>query len=65
MSPYRNTTKRSSNASVPTEETARTPVQCPFCGRALAVWATPEAIAHGLWIKCKNPACRREIEIKL
>ena len=38
---------------------------CPFCGRALPVWAAPEAYAHGLWVKCKNPACKREVEIKL
>lgn len=24
-----------------------------------------EARAEGIWVKCKNPACKREIEIKL
>nr|DAY92650.1 MAG TPA: cysteine-rich protein [Caudoviricetes sp.] len=51
----------SSTASVD----SRAPVPCPFCGRALPVWAAPEACAHGLWVKCKNPACKREVEIKL
>ena len=43
----------------------RAPVPCPYCGRALPVWAVPDASASGVWVKCKNPACRREIEIKL
>nr|DAY89629.1 MAG TPA: hypothetical protein [Caudoviricetes sp.] len=29
------------------------------------MWAASEAHAHGVWVKCKNPACKREIEIKL
>ena len=51
--------------SAPTEENARAPVPCPFCGRALAVWAAPDAHAAQVWVKCKNPACKREVEIKL
>ena len=51
----------SSNA-LPAAE--RKPVPCPFCGRASPVWATPAAFSGGLWVKCKNPACRREFEIK-
>nr|DAK75158.1 MAG TPA: cysteine-rich protein [Caudoviricetes sp.]DAQ98078.1 MAG TPA: cysteine-rich protein [Caudoviricetes sp.] len=43
----------------------RAPVPCPYCGRALPVWAVPDASASGVWVKCKNPACKREIEIKL
>ena len=43
----------------------RVPVHCPFCGKALPVWAVQDAAAHGVWVKCKNPACRREIEIIL
>ena len=43
----------------------RAPVPCPYCGRALAVWAAPDSRAHGVWVKCKNPACKREVEIKL
>nr|DAV92238.1 MAG TPA: cysteine-rich protein [Caudoviricetes sp.] len=45
--------------------TSRAPVPCPYCGRALPVWAENAASAHGLWVKCKNPACKREVEIKL
>lgn len=33
--------------------------------RPLPVWAIPEASARGIWVKCKNPSCRKEIEIKL
>ena len=44
---------------------SRAPVPCPYCGRALPVWAENAASAHGLWVKCKNPACKREVEIKL
>nr|DAE44300.1 MAG TPA: cysteine-rich protein [Caudoviricetes sp.] len=40
-------------------------MRCPFCGKALPVWAAENASAHGVWVKCKNPACRREIEITL
>ena len=47
------------------KENTRTPVPCPFCGRALPVWAEADARAHAVWVKCKNPACRREVEIKL
>lgn len=42
----------------------RAPVPCPYCGRALPVWAESSAIARGIWVKCKNPACKREAEIK-
>ena len=61
MKPCKSTRTLSSTASVD----SRAPVPCPFCGRALPVWAAPEAYAHGLWVKCKNPACKREVEIKL
>ena len=44
---------------------SRAPVPCPYCGRALPVWAEPHATAAGVWVKCKNPACKREVEIKL
>lgn len=29
------------------------------------IYAEPHAAAVGVWVKCKNPACKREIEIKL
>ncbi len=51
--------------SEPRKENIRTPVPCPFCGRPLPVWAEADARAHALWVKCKNPACKREVEIKL
>ena len=44
---------------------SRAPVPCPYCGRALPVWAETAAHAGGVWVKCKNPACKREVEIKL
>ena len=44
---------------------SRAPVPCPYCGKPLPVWAERTASARGVWVKCKNPACRREIEIKL
>ena len=43
----------------------RSPVLCPYCGKAAVVWAGPDAAACDLWVKCKNPACRREFEIKI
>lgn len=49
----------------PRKRTPRAPVPCPFCGRPLPVWAEADAHANALWVKCKNPACKREVEIKL
>ena len=49
----------------PRKGNPRTPVPCPFCGRPLPVWAEADAHANALWVKCKNPACKREVEIKL
>ena len=43
----------------------RLPVSCPYCGKAAVVWAGPGAAARDLWVKCKNPACRREFEIQI
>lgn len=60
-SPWPNTTSSSLTASAE----PRTPVPCPCCGRPLPVWAIPDANAKGIWVKCKNPACRREVEITL
>lgn len=45
--------------------TSRAPVPCPYCGRPLPVWAVRTATASGVWVKCKNPSCKREVEIKL
>lgn len=59
------TTKPSSTASGLGKDNTRAPVRCPLCGHPLAVWATSEAHARGLWVKCKNPACKREIEIRI
>lgn len=46
-------------------ESTRTPVPCPYCSKPLPAWAEASASAHGVWVKCKNPACKREVEIKL
>lgn len=43
----------------------RAPLPCPVCGRPLPIWAERNAAGRGLWVKCKNPACKREVEIKL
>lgn len=63
MFPLLTTTQPSMHGSGTTDQ--RVPVRCPFCGKALPVWAVQDAAAHGVWVKCKNPACRREIEIML
>ncbi len=47
------------------EANDRRPVPCPYCGKAAVVWADRTAAAHGLWVKCKNPACKMEFEIKI
>lgn len=60
-SPSQNTKLHSLHGS----GTDRVPVPCPFCGHALPVWAESAAIARGVWVKCKNPACKREVEIKI
>lgn len=51
-------------SSVCVAENKRSPVRCPYCGKTSAVWAETDAHAAGLWVKCKNPACRKEFEIK-
>ena len=61
-SPWPNTMPHSLHGSSSAD---RAPVPCPHCGRPLPVWAEPLATATGLWVKCKNPACKREVEIKL
>ena len=55
MSPCKTATKPLRPAS----GADRAPVLCPLCGRPLPVWAIPEASARGIWVKCKNPACRK------
>ena len=47
------------------ERNDRSPVLCPYCVKAAVVWAGTSAAARDLWVKCKNPACRREFEIKI
>ena len=59
--PLPNTTRH----SWPASGAERVPVPCPYCGRPLPVWAVRAATASGVWVKCKNPSCKREVEIKL
>lgn len=38
---------------------------CPVCGLPLkAVQVEPGATAQGIWVKCKNPECKQEVEVK-
>lgn len=65
MSPRSSTMRPFSHDSEPTKENTRAPIPCPFCGHSLPVWAAPAAQAQGIWVKCKNPSCKREVEINI
>lgn len=40
-------------------------VKCPYCGYKLPLFKTNTAECKGVYIKCKNPKCRKEFEIKI
>ena len=40
-------------------------IKCPNCGYRMPIVAADEARCKGLWVKCKNPKCKKEFEIKV
>lgn len=40
-------------------------VACPYCGRQHNVFYEKDAICRGVFFKCKNPACRKQFELRL
>ena len=42
----------------------RQKVRCPFCGYRMPVELTPDAVARGVFVKCKGRGCGRVFEIR-
>lgn len=40
-------------------------IKCPHCGYEMPICYTDEAIAKGIFVRCKGRTCRKEFEIKL
>lgn len=40
-------------------------IKCPECGYRMPIVKGDKAKATDLWVKCKNPKCRKEFEIKI
>lgn len=40
-------------------------VRCPHCGYEMPVWYRPDAECHGVQLKCKNRACRKEFGVTI
>lgn len=40
-------------------------VACPFCGYIMPIRVTENAVARGLFAKCKGRGCGKEFEIKI
>lgn len=42
----------------------REKIKCPYCGYHMPVEISPNAVVHGVWVKCKGRNCRRIFEIR-
>ena len=40
-------------------------VVCPYCGYRMPIYAAKGAKCRGLWVRCKNKACKKELEIEI
>ena len=45
--------------------TTKIKIKCPHCGYSMPIWQGPSAKAADLWVKCKNPKCKKEFEIRI
>lgn len=43
----------------------RNRVTCPYCGYRMPIETVPDAVARGLFVKCKGRNCGRQFEIVL
>jgi len=39
-------------------------VKCPYCGYCMPIRLAVDAIAKGIFVKCKGKNCKKEFEIK-
>ena len=39
--------------------------KCPYCGYKMPIKIGQNAKAEDLWVKCKNPKCKREFELRI
>ncbi len=40
-------------------------LECPHCGYKMPILKGKEAKCKDIWVKCKNPKCKKEFEIKI
>ena len=40
-------------------------ISCPNCGYKMPIYKTEKAKCIGVFVKCKNPKCKKEFEIKI
>ena len=38
---------------------------CPYCGYRMPILRSPDAVSHGLFVKCKGRNCGKIFEINL
>lgn len=38
---------------------------CPYCGYKMPIKVGENAKARDLWVKCKNPNCKKQFELKI
>lgn len=43
----------------------RTRITCPHCGYRMPIEAAKDAVAKGLYVKCKGRSCGKQFEIVL
>lgn len=39
--------------------------RCPFCGTPVNAFYKDGAACRGVFFRCKNPACRKQFELRL
>ena len=40
-------------------------IRCPFCNYEMPIFYDKEALAKGIFVKCKGRKCKKEFEIKI
>lgn len=47
------------------EEQPRIKVMCPYCGHGINVFYQAGATCKGVFLRCKNNACKKIFELRL
>lgn len=40
-------------------------VRCPFCGYEMPIYYQKEAVARGIYARCKGRNCKKKFEIRI